>query len=224
VSYDGIHRYLLQEIRKVIGPLVIGGAIAYLLVSIAVVHWAIRYARENGKSVRRWGWGAVLVMYLIPFWDWIPTVASHHFYCATESGFWIYKTLDQWKSENPGAMETLVENNRSPEGVSPDWPTEHRPDMNIAHINQRFGMVYKNHFSSREENELFLHVWRWKYELLDKTTGEILARQVDFSAGNGRIGGEPSIKLWLQSEHCISGTEWSREFSQFLKNFRGVRR
>ncbi len=51
-----------------------------------------------------------LVMYSIVFWDWLPTVAVHQYYCAKESGFWVYKTLDQWKAENPGVMESLVAN------------------------------------------------------------------------------------------------------------------
>ncbi len=76
----------------------------YLLISLGVVMWAIRHAKKNGKSAKRWGWGAALVMYLIPFWDWIPTVAVHQYYCAKDSGFWVYKTLDQWKAENPGVM------------------------------------------------------------------------------------------------------------------------
>jgi hypothetical protein len=207
-----------------IGPVVLGAAFLYLLVTIMVVRWATRYARDKGKSAKRWGWGTALLMYLIPFWDWLPTIGLHQYYCSTEAGFWVSKTVDQWNAENPGVMETLIETNRSPEGISPDWPTEDKPDMNIAHINQRFGMAYKNHLSSHEEGELFLHVWRWKYELLDKKTGEVLARQVDFSTGNGYIGGEPPIKLWLQSEHCINGNEQSRRLSEFVKQFKGARK
>ena len=87
--------------------IVVVGA-AYLLISIGVVVGTVSYARKHGRSVKRWGWGAALVMWLIPFWDWLPTVAAHQYYCATESGFWVYKTLDQWKKENPGVAETLV--------------------------------------------------------------------------------------------------------------------
>lgn len=206
------------------GLVILGALTLYLLLSIFAVIGATRYAKKNGKSAKRWGWGAALVMYLIPFWDWLPTVAMHQYYCSTEAGFWAYKTVDQWKRENPGVMETLVENSRSPQGISPGWPTENRPDMSIAHINQRFGMGYKNHLSSQEEGELFLHVWRWKYELLDKKTGEVLARQVDFSTGNGYIGGEPPIKFWLQSGHCANSKEQSNKFSEFLRQFKGVRK
>ena len=83
---------------------------AYLLISAGVVAGAITYARKRGKSAIRWGLSAALVMFLIPGWDWIPTVVAHKYYCEKEAGFWVYKTLDQWKAENPGIAETLVAN------------------------------------------------------------------------------------------------------------------
>ena len=92
------------------GLVILGVLTLYFLLSVVVVIGAINHAKMNGKSVKRWGWGTAIVMYLIPFWDWIPTVAVHHYYCAKESGFWVYKTLDQWKVENPGVAETLVAN------------------------------------------------------------------------------------------------------------------
>jgi hypothetical protein len=207
-----------------IGPVILGAALLYLLIAILVVRWSIRYARSRGKNPKRWGWGAALVMYLIPFWDWAPTVAMHQFYCAKESGFWVFKTLDQWKAENPGVLETLIDKNTSPDGAAPNWPTEDRLEMSVAHINQRFVIAYKNHLSSQAEHELFLHVWRWTYELLDKKTGQVLARQTDFSSGNGHIGGEPPMKFWLQSNHCPRAGEQSREFGEFIKQFRGSQR
>jgi hypothetical protein len=198
------------------GAVIFGVMGLYLLISIGVVKLAIRHAHKHGKRVKRWGWAAALVMYLIPFWDWIPTVAMHQYYCATEAGFWVYKTVDQWKTENPGVMEGLVE--------YPNWPSESWNGQRIASINQRFGMLYKNHLSSQEESELFLHVWRWGNELLDKKNGEVLARRVDFSTGNGYIGGEPPVKFWLQSEHCINSKEQSHQFGEFLKQIKGAKK
>jgi len=48
----------------------------YVLISIGVVAWAINYAKKHNKSAKRWGWGAALGMYLLIFWDWIPTVLT----------------------------------------------------------------------------------------------------------------------------------------------------
>jgi len=198
-----------------IGPIVLGAALLYFLISFAIVRVAISYARKNGKSTKRWGWGAALVMYLIPFWDWIPTVATHQLYCAKDSGFWVYKTLDQWRAVNPGVMETLVE--------YPTWQHERNEDKDVAHINQRFNMVYIDHLRSKSEKEIFLHVWRWTYELVDSKTNEVLAKSIDFSTGNGFIGGEPELRFWLHSDHCINSKQYAGQFGEFLKQFRGAK-
>ena len=124
----------------------------YLLISLGVVKGAIAYAREKGKSARRWGWGAALVMWLIPFWDWIPTMVMHQYYCATEAGFWVYKTPEQWKLENPGVMEGLRRHGRSPS------KTEGNDENNTVtfFLNARFNWVVK-----RNGKYLFN---RWRHE------------------------------------------------------------
>ena len=89
--------------------LVVFAAIAvYLIVSIAVVAFSARAAKKKGRSPWRWGGGAALVMYLLVFWDYIPTVVAHKYYCEKEAGFWVYKTVEQWKAENPGVAEVLT--------------------------------------------------------------------------------------------------------------------
>jgi len=64
------------------GLVVFGVMALYLIVSIIVVVVAVRAAKKRGKTPC-----AAVVMYLIPFWDWLPTVAAHKYYCATEAGF-----------------------------------------------------------------------------------------------------------------------------------------
>ncbi len=138
------------------GLVIIGALALYLLLSIVVVVAAVKFAKNNGKSSKRWGWGVALVMYLIPFWDWIPTVAVHQYYCKTESGFWIYKTLDQWKKENPGVAETLVANKGA--------PTKRLGDMtnyiDTYNLNQQFDWVVT------KTGPLFLNRWKWEKKSL----------------------------------------------------------
>jgi hypothetical protein len=176
--------------------LVIFAAIgSYLLTSIVVVRWVIRYARDNGMSVKRWGWGAALVMYSFVFWDWLPTVAVHQYYCAKDSGFWVYKTLDQWKAENPGVMETLVANKGAPSNYVGD--AENYTETYF--LNSRFTWVVK------KSGPFPLNRWRREQQVVDSKTGEVLARYVDFSTGNGNIGGEPELRFWLHSDYCNGG-------------------
>jgi hypothetical protein len=177
----------------------------YLLASIGVVAWAISHAKKNGKSAKKWGWGAALVMYLIPFWDWIPTVAVHQYYCAKDSGFWVYKTLDQWKAENPGVMETLVANEK-PVAV-----------QNAYVLNQRFNWVIKQapffplNYMIREEQQV-----------VDSKTGEVLARYVDFSASHERRqAGLAGWKFWLDSPHCVGGGINQDSLRNFRDKFAG---
>ena len=156
------------------GLVVLGAIGLYLLISVAVVAGAIGYARKHGKNVWRWGGGAALVMYLIPFWDWLPTVAMHRYYCSTEAGFWVYKPLDQWKAENPEVLETLAVNKGAPS-------TRDGDDTNFTDtyfLNQRINKVVQEHRIS-----LLLHIFRHEQDIVDTKSNQVLARYVDFRAG-----------------------------------------
>jgi len=180
------------------------------VLGIAVWRWAIK----RGKA-RAWSWGvaAALAIPVWAFWDYYPTKWTHEYYCEKEAGFWIYKTLDQWKAENPGVAETLVEYSV--------WKEERGQDGTVAHINQRFSMVYINHLTSINEREIFAHVWRWEQKLIDSKTNEVMAKSIDFSTGNGFIGGKPSLRFWLQNDHCVGYREQSNKFGKFLEKFKG---
>jgi hypothetical protein len=173
------------------GLVIIVAMALYLLISIGVVAWAISHAKKKGKSVKKWGWGAALVMYMIPFWDWIPTVAVHQYYCAKDSGFWVYKTLDQWKAENPGVMLTLVGRTISTQKQEDGY-------IEIYHLNQRINWVIKLHEASS-----ILPVSKREEELVDTKNNEVLARIVDFSRGGQRSTG--TTKFWLVSNDCNGG-------------------
>ncbi len=189
---------------------------AYLLISFGVVAWAISYAKKNGKGAIRWGMGVALVMFLIPCWDWIPTVVAHKYYCEKESGFWVYKTLDQWKAENPGVMETLVVNElRAPsthEGDENNW-------TNTYVLNQRIQQVSKH--------QGFLPFYRWKYEslLVDSKSGEVLVRATDFYTAQERAGGGwRGWKFWLAIDHCHNHASNEMQFGNYLNKIKGAKK
>jgi len=193
----------------------------YLLLAIGVVGWAINHAKKHGKSVIRWGLGAALVMYLIPFWDWVPTVAVHQYYCAKESGFWVYKTLDQWKAENPGVMEGMVANKGAPSTRQGDKPNF----TDTYFLNQRINKIVQEKRVSS-----VLHIFRHEEAVVDGKTNEVLARYVNFGAGypNGlALGGPPNAglsvgKFWLASARCSdSGAHNDARFYEFKHQFLG---
>ncbi|MBY0267102.1 MAG: hypothetical protein K2W84_11860 [Burkholderiales bacterium] len=190
------------------GLAILGALVLYLLISIAVVVGAIKYAKNNGKSARYWGWSAALVMYLIPFWDWIPTVAVHQYYCKTESGFWVYKTLDQWKKMNPGVAEALVEN------LSVIRLGDKENFTDTYFINQRINKVVKKY------GKFMFNRWRHEQEIVDTKTNEVLARHVNFSTAQILVGGGwYGWKFWLRNSSCSKGANSQHDTQELREQF-----
>src|SRR6266481_1008330 len=166
----------------------------YLLLSFLVVRWTIGYARKNGKSAKRWGWGAAFIMYSLVFWDFIPTVAAHQYYCAKDSGFWVYKTLDQWKAENPGVMEKL------PAPSSAGSPIKYEPfddghgKRNIYLLNGRFNWIV-----SQQDIPILLPIIRTEQVVKDIQKNEVLARYVDFGSGHAVLERAMPLRFWLEN-------------------------
>lgn len=176
-----------------IGPVVLGALLIYLLISAALVYGVIRYAEGKGKNKKLYAWVAGLAMLLIPFWDWIPTMAAHQFYCSREAGFWVYKTVDQWKIENPEILETLVSN----KGRNSNMVGDRYNSTITNNLNQRFI------FLSKHNGPFFPNRWRREQEIIDRKNGEVLARHVDFYTSQERPqAGWSGWKFWLSSERC----------------------
>ena len=197
----------------------------YLLICYAVVAWAVRHAKKKGKTPWHWGAGAALVMYLIPFWDWLPTVAAHKYYCSTEAGFWVYKTVDQWKAENPGVMETLDSYNQNPGGYNVSWPSDYKINNDshtktlINHINNRFDVLF-----TQQDISSLVPIVRQEKVLLDSKRNEVVARYITFGSGNSvknTIGPPGPLKFWLQNGRCSNGKEQLNAFGQFYRQFEG---
>lgn len=186
----------------------------YLAISMGVITWAISYAKKQGKDTINWGFGAAFIMFLIPFWDQIPTVVAHKYYCATEAGFWVYKSPEQWKKENPGVIETLVASN-IPERLSHEGDENSRIDAEM--LNQHIKLV------SKRNGALFLHRWRWEGEWVDSKNDEVLARYIDFYTSNERRQtGWSGWKFWLSTNHRVGYQEKAIKFSKSIQQFKGT--
>ena len=181
------------------GLVIFGAVTLYLIISLTVVLFAARTAKKSGKSPWRWGGVAAVVMYLLVFWDHMPTVLVHKYYCEKESGFWAYKSIEKWTTENPEVMKTLVPVKKG--GVSRNG--DMRNYVDTYSLNQRFNWVIK------KNGPLFINRWRHEQEVVDTKTGEVLARYIDFSTGYGElaVGGTDwrIVKFWLRDDHCSNG-------------------
>ncbi|MEW8050229.1 MAG: hypothetical protein AB2809_07615 [Candidatus Thiodiazotropha sp.] len=167
---------------------VMGG---HLLLSIWVINLAVKQARKNSKPGWHYGVPAGIAMFLVLYWDLIPTHAVHRCYCLVDGGFTVNKTLDEWKRENLGVAETLVPNK---EPGATTTGNRHRYTLN-----QRFVWdIYttKHLFGIRKKDK----------RIIDLVTGEALATYIDFDTDIRAIGlgvrDTRDLRIWLAANSC----------------------
>lgn len=82
---------------------------AAIYVVVKAVGFAWRKGLASGSRKRAWAYGALafLVVYLPVFWDYIPTLIAHRYYCAKDGGLHVYKDPRVWLAEQKGEIERL---------------------------------------------------------------------------------------------------------------------
>lgn len=186
------------------GLMVLGALAVYLLVSIWLIFGVLNWAAKNKRS-GWWGVLAAFVMYNLVFWDLIPTLVMHKYYCSTQAGFWVYKTPEQWKAENPElTTEDLVLLGDSKNMLS-DFhefkPLKSDPNKEVLMINQR---IYQD--NSYEKNiTSFVPIHKSTTFFADIKNDQKLAEEITFGSGYGSpmtTGGILGLKGWLENSTC----------------------
>lgn len=186
------------------GLVVFGVLAVYVVVLVGATWLAYRWAAMRGlPGGKRWlaAAGVFLVVYLPVFWDHIPTLIAHKYYCEKEAGFWVYKTLDQWKAENPGAAEALTWSEASPTSQSADGVSK-------LELNERISL------ETRRRHLPFLPTTVSEDIVVDrKNPKDVLARQVTVGSSYGNIGASGewrALKFWLSLRACPPALEMRR--------------
>lgn len=162
------------------------GAI-YLVVLIAVTLFAYFAAKKRGYSTaKRWmaAAGGFLIVYLPIFWDHIPTMIANEYYCSTQAGFTIYKTVERWTTENPGVANGLTWKEISDSVVLSDGTRR-------TILNERFV------WDIRVEHPLqLLSTQIIESTIMDAEKRDVLAKHVSVAS---RPGGRDwrELKFWL---------------------------
>lgn len=197
--------------------LVIG---VYLVISLAVTIFAAHQADKRDKSPWLWGGLAAFAMYNLMFWDLIPTLAMHKYYCATEAGFWVYKTPEQWVKENPGVQEMLKQSLQ--------------PDRVNRALKTNFGERQRHWLTQRfyddiSRTQMSTSLTRTEKNFYDASSGELLARSVDYFRGRHpnilALGGSPNelrqaLTLGWGNRQCgTAGKSPTDVFDQFIYQF-----
>jgi hypothetical protein len=200
-----------------IGLIVLIAAAVYLALLIWATRAVYRWAKKDGWSKGKcWAaaTGGFLAVYLPVFWDYIPTLIVHKYYCEKEAGFWIYKTMEQWKKENPGVAETLTWSNQERQTVDP------KTGGRMLHLNERITERLNQH------RLLLLPITISDYGLIDSKNEEMLAKQVIVSAGYGNMmvsSDWRGMKFWLQLGSCFGhGISGMHAFNPVRESFKKI--
>ncbi|MEO8384985.1 MAG: hypothetical protein ABI583_07080 [Betaproteobacteria bacterium] len=167
----------------------------YLAIVIAAPKVAMRTARATNATplmVKLAGIGGFLLVTLPLFWDWVPTVMAHSAYCKKDAGVFVYKTVEQWKNENPGVAEGLTES---------DAKTIPIENGRRHLLNQRIAWDIRDIKQSWGN-------WQREEAVVDLKDGAVLALYRNYStAVNGSLvggtgGGLRDWKLWMSHRTC----------------------
>lgn len=187
----------------------------YLLISVWVIAFVVRKARERGIAGWKLGVPAALIMYLLVFWDHIPTLIAHKYYCDKEAGFFVYKTLEEWEKENPGVAETLTWKRLS--------DSEYKKGRITYYLNERIMVI-------KQGKELPLAMSLNSDQIIDRQTNDIIAEKKDVNTNIKTLAlgnvGLRDYKFWLQMESCFKKDErrkWlhnDEDFIDFYSKFK----
>lgn len=179
-----------------IGLIFIGIVLVYLAIVVAAPIIGARFAKnaEMGTTgIWLVGIGGFLLVTVPIFWDWAPTVMTWKQLCNKDAGFFVYKTPEQWKQENPGVAETLTYKSLSDEIKLQDG-TRYLRNQRIA-------------WDTRNMQEAW-GVWQRHETVVDLKTGQVLALYRNYSTGvsgslvGGAGGGLRAWKLWMARHTC----------------------
>ena len=171
----------------------------------------------------------------------------YHYECKNNAGFTQYKTLDQWKQENPGVWETLGSENLPDkylvEVKKGQKKSERRiyklPDGTklVAHYDIAGKYNYTNIVRADKKLRFYLnqrffwetfetkypfHILKKEDRIVDLENEAIIASFIDFVMDIQPIGlGANSFsdyKLWMQKNHCEKDLKSQGMFVSFMES------
>lgn len=198
----------IERGKSMLGLAVMFIGFIYLIILCFATIKAYCAARRNKlsrKAAAVWGLVGFLVVFLPVFWDLIPNKVMYNYYCKNEAGFFQYKTIEQWKAENPGVWETLKPYSRE-EIEKMKENKQYYKHMTIEDsdyfsqpINQRISV-----YTLSGGKEMGFGIKKNAKFLYDEKTKEVIAKSFVFRSGPGNVlelGGK-GYKIWLNQEPC----------------------
>ena len=164
--------------------------IAYVIISAIIILLGGWIVKAFGKRPRRWYIGATIVSFLILFWDYLPTYILFRYYCNTQCGVTVNKTLDQWNIEHPDAfyMRHPVRELRREKIINGTryW------------LNRR--IAYESTYNAKP-----LSIYENTQKIVDIPSGDVLYKFVSYGVQNHMQNPKRfrDYKIWLQFGQCV---------------------
>jgi hypothetical protein len=193
----------------------------YIAIWILVVRFSYRLTfrvTESKKKSFSIAAAFFLIMYLIPFWDLIPTLIMHKYYCNTQAGFWVYKTPEEWISENPDTATSLINYEKSI--IESYGRYRQKYHFNEVFVEEISRSVKVFHAISRTDK-------------LFKDKNKVLLKRTDFIFGSGMssIHSGGSLEewrrffsfFWFQNRRCVIDYDQSeKEYLFNVNKFKSI--
>lgn len=185
-----------------VGFLIVGAIYVGVLITVTAVGY--NWNKKSGWTKARGAIVGFLVITLPVFWDWIPTVLLHSYYCDAYAGLTVTKTPEQWKSENPEEAKTLV---------------RQTPPLQVGSGDKRYFQLNQRFRWETENTEKPLWLRQYESRVVDGKSGAVLVRLVDFSTG---ISGHAfyslrDYKFWMYRQSCypLGQSEGGEKFGEY---------
>ncbi len=203
-------------------------AIIWLMITYFLARFFTRGLNEKGKK----GWIAGLaiwgLMWLPVFGDWPLMEYHYHKLCEEKAGLFQYKTLEQWREENPSTFAELTpyslpENLHKKELTSTIEKKQYQllDGTQLTLVHKKNG--YRNIHIKRPTgetgswlNQRFIYevkegedrnIIKTEQKLIDVEKNEILVKKVDFrtnypllSLGTNKLS---DYKFWMRKTSCF---------------------
>src|SRR5215470_13824712 len=147
------------------GLVVLFVILLYVAVLVVATILGYRFGARRGWSTRKRWLAAVagfMLIFLPVFWDWLPTIWLHSYYCEKQAGLSVYRTPEQWMQANPGITETLIQFRPAPQVGD--------GDKYYLQLNQRLRWQIDN----SRIYWLVAFVVQHRERVVDTNTGEVL--------------------------------------------------
>lgn len=199
--------------------------LAYLLLAVLASYIAVRIAKSRSATKRiKIATGAIafFAVWLIPFWDWLPTVVYHKYLCNSEAGVKIYRSVEgvegffdggSWPisigyqyaylSDNLGGYIRIRRD--------PSFPTDKRWLAKEIKEPVSEPPLYGAKFEQIKLGKW--NAWKLVHTVYVIKTGEVLATFTDF----GSTAADPNVpmsewrKPWLSGRSCFHPAAQSAE-------------